>query len=55
MALSSRCGIPLTSDLGKYLGAPMIHGRVSKQTYMEVLSRMQARLAPESVLRLAIK
>lgn len=45
MAFSSSCQIPLTKDLGKYLGAPMIHGRVIKQTYKDLISRMQARLA----------
>lgn len=45
MAKSTFCGIPLTKDLGKYLGAPMIHGRVTRQTYKDMLSRMQLRLA----------
>ncbi|KAG6490444.1 hypothetical protein ZIOFF_051741 [Zingiber officinale] len=36
---------PYVTDLGKYLGAPMIHGRVIKQTYKDLISRMQARLA----------
>lgn len=40
--MSSFCNIPLTKDLGKY---PMIHGRVTKQTYKDLISRMQARFA----------
>lgn len=31
LALSNHCGISLTTDFGKYLGAPMIHGRVTRQ------------------------
>lgn len=45
MQLSDFCRIPLTKDLGKYLGAPMLHGRVTRQTYKDLLSRVQARLA----------
>lgn len=33
--ISAICGSPLTSDLGKYLRMPLIHSRVSKQTYAE--------------------
>lgn len=43
MNLSNHCGIPLTNDFGKYLGVPMIHGRVTKSTYSSLLSRAQAR------------
>ncbi|XVF08796.1 hypothetical protein REPUB_Repub07fG0034100 [Reevesia pubescens] len=42
--LSAFCKIPLTQDFGKYLGAPMIHGRVTKQTYADIISRVQKRL-----------
>lgn len=34
----NHCGITLTDDFGKYLGAPMIHGRVTKKTYGDILS-----------------
>ncbi|OMO56447.1 hypothetical protein COLO4_35642 [Corchorus olitorius] len=44
MDLSSYCGIPLTDDFGKYLGAPMIQGRVTKATYNALVSRAQSRL-----------
>ncbi|KAL7222108.1 hypothetical protein ACSBR1_023926 [Camellia fascicularis] len=43
--LSDRCGIPLTSDLGKYLGVPLIHGRVSWRHYNGILNKMQMKLA----------
>lgn len=44
MSLSNHCGIPLTDDFGKYLFAPMIHGRVTKVTYGAIISRAQSRL-----------
>ncbi|KAK9941797.1 hypothetical protein M0R45_007491 [Rubus argutus] len=43
--ISSICGSPLTHDLGKYLGMPLIHSRISKQTYAEVIDKVQNRLA----------
>ncbi|KAK2653127.1 hypothetical protein Ddye_012983 [Dipteronia dyeriana] len=36
---------PLTDDLGKYLGVPIIHGRINKGTYKELLEKTQKRLA----------
>lgn len=33
MELSSVSGFGLTSDLGKYLGVPLLHGRKKKETY----------------------
>lgn len=45
LSLSHFCQIPLTKDFGKYLGAPMIHGRITRQTYTDLLSKMQARLS----------
>ncbi|XVF01987.1 hypothetical protein REPUB_Repub04eG0137300 [Reevesia pubescens] len=40
MSLSNKCNIPLTKDFGKYLGAPMIHGRVTRKTYWDIISKM---------------
>ena len=42
--LSARCQIPLTADLGKYLGVPLIHKRVSKTPYYHILEKVQDRL-----------
>ncbi|EOY32757.1 Uncharacterized protein TCM_040787 [Theobroma cacao] len=42
--LSSDAKIPLTKDFGKYLGSPVIHGRVLKTTYTEVILKVKARL-----------
>lgn len=43
--ISPICGFPLTNDLGKYLGMPLVHSRISKQTYAEVIDKVQNRLA----------
>ncbi|KAL7218868.1 hypothetical protein ACSBR2_012022 [Camellia fascicularis] len=53
--LSFKCGIPLTENLGKYLGVPLIHGRVNRGHFSTILEKMQNRLAgwKASVLSLA--
>ncbi|CAN1746300.1 Putative ribonuclease H protein At1g65750 [Linum perenne] len=38
-------GIEATQDLGRYLGAPILHGRVTKQSYAFLLDRLDKRLA----------
>lgn len=43
--LSQELGIQITSDLGVYLGAPMIHQRASAQSYKFVLDRMRKKLS----------
>ncbi|CAL1358518.1 unnamed protein product [Linum trigynum] len=43
--LSGLMGIPRTSNLGKYLGVPVIHGRVTKETYKYILENIDRRLA----------
>lgn len=43
--ISARCQIPLTADLGKYLGVPLIHKRICKTTYYHILEKVQDRLA----------
>nr|WMB96745.1 hypothetical protein [Solanum melongena] len=42
--LSRQCGIPLTKEFGKYLGAPMVQGRVTKQIYSALISKVQNRI-----------
>ncbi|CAL8174658.1 unnamed protein product [Prunus armeniaca] len=44
-AIAAISGSPLTASLGKYLGVPLIHTRVNKQTYQEVIAKVQMRLA----------
>lgn len=42
--LSDKSGIPPTSDLGKCLGVPSIHGRVTRNMYKQVLDWVKSRL-----------
>ncbi|KAK2635612.1 hypothetical protein Ddye_030404 [Dipteronia dyeriana] len=39
------CDSPLTKDLGKYLGVPLVHGRVGAKTYDEIMEKMKKQLA----------
>lgn len=43
--LSRLCEVPLASELGIYLGVPIIHGRVTKNTYKHVIDRVLNKLA----------
>lgn len=43
-AVSTAFGCPITIDLGKYLGVPIIHGRVKKEMYQDIAMRMNAKL-----------
>ncbi|KAK8930502.1 hypothetical protein KSP39_PZI016628 [Platanthera zijinensis] len=42
--MSSILGISLTKNLGKYLGVPLIHGRITKATYVEIVEKVASRL-----------
>ncbi|GKU90363.1 hypothetical protein SLEP1_g4364 [Rubroshorea leprosula] len=44
-SFSSACGIPLTHDLGIYLGVPIIHGRFKASNYKHILEKMKIKLA----------
>ncbi|GLT30193.1 hypothetical protein SLA2020_050080 [Shorea laevis] len=44
-AFSEACGIPLTSDLGIYLGVPILHGRSTASTYKYILEKIQIKLS----------
>ena len=44
-AISRRSGFQVTTDLGRYLGVPLLHHRVTKQTYSYLVENMQKRLA----------
>ncbi|KAI8563661.1 hypothetical protein RHMOL_Rhmol03G0126400 [Rhododendron molle] len=43
--ISDFCGIKLTNDLGKYLGVPLMHKRMSKQDFNHIVDKVQNRLA----------
>lgn len=42
--LSATISIPHTSDLGKYLGVPILHNRITKRTYQYLVDRVFAKL-----------
>ncbi|XP_062006018.1 uncharacterized protein LOC133723218 [Rosa rugosa] len=44
-AINMICGSTLTDDLGIYLGMPLIHFRVTKNTYAGLVDKAQSRLA----------
>lgn len=41
---STLSGIPLTSDLGKYLTIPLLHSRATKYHFNKVIEKVQRRL-----------
>ncbi|VVA41142.1 Hypothetical predicted protein, partial [Prunus dulcis] len=43
--IATICGSPLTTCLGKYLGVPFIHTRVTKATYQDIIDKVQRRLS----------
>ena len=43
--LGRELGYTITKDLGNYLGMPLLHRRVSKQTYQGILDKIQQRLS----------
>lgn len=44
--LATICGSPLVSDLGTYLGVPLIHKSTTNQTYSYVIDKVKNRLLP---------
>ncbi|KAK0588170.1 hypothetical protein LWI29_035325 [Acer saccharum] len=43
--LADICGSPISQNLGNYLGVPLIHGRITRGTYKEIIEKTQNRLA----------
>lgn len=44
LALSHDLGVNITKDLGKYLGVPMLHQRMSKHSFSYLLDKMRKKL-----------
>ncbi|QHO13640.1 Putative ribonuclease H protein [Arachis hypogaea] len=42
--ISSILKFPRTDDLGKYLGVPLLHSKVSKNTYSDIINNITSRL-----------
>ncbi|KAH9770621.1 reverse transcriptase domain-containing protein [Citrus sinensis] len=53
-ALSNELGFTVTADLGKYLGMPLLHGRITKATYQEILDKVDQRLSGWSASHLSL-
>ena len=43
--LGSDMGMVVMTDLGRYLGVPIIHGRITKQMYTYVIEKMKRRMS----------
>ncbi|KAG7547784.1 Ribonuclease H domain [Arabidopsis suecica] len=43
--ISDESGIKSTKELGKYLGMPILHKRINKETFSEVIERVTSRLS----------
>lgn len=43
--ISQQVEIPLTQDLGVYLGMPLLHGRATKRTYGFLVDKVRKRLS----------
>ncbi|CAN1181294.1 Putative ribonuclease H protein At1g65750 [Linum perenne] len=46
--------MPLTQDLGRYLGVPILHERVTSHTYQDILDRIDKKLAGWKVKTLSL-
>ncbi|CAN1153418.1 Putative ribonuclease H protein At1g65750 [Linum perenne] len=42
--IANALGIPLTQNLGSYLGVPILHDRITNGTYQEILNRIDKKL-----------
>ena len=51
--LSLVLGFSYTSDLGKYLGVPLLHKRVKKETYVHLLTKSKKKLSTWKALKLS--
>ncbi|GKV52575.1 hypothetical protein SLEP1_g59152 [Rubroshorea leprosula] len=54
-SFSAKCNIPLSANLGKYLGVPILHKRKTGSDYRFILEKIQSKLAgwKKSLLSLA--
>ncbi|KAK2660241.1 hypothetical protein Ddye_006774 [Dipteronia dyeriana] len=51
--LANICGSSITKNLGSYLCVPLIHGRIKKDTYREILLKTQKRLSTWNTVSLS--
>lgn len=43
-SIAAITGFTFTNDLGKYLGVPLLHNRVTKATYAYIIKKVQCKL-----------
>jgi len=53
-SLSSISGLAVTKDFGKYLGVPVLHQRITKQTYRFIIESVQQKLATRKAENLSL-
>ena len=53
-AISSLLGFSVTSDLGKYLGVPLHHSRVSTNMYQGIIDKVEKRLSSWNAFHLSL-
>lgn len=51
--LSGSLGVVVTDDLGKYLGVPLLHKRVNKDTYSYIVEKVSSKLSSWKAERLS--
>ncbi|CAN1121487.1 Putative ribonuclease H protein At1g65750 [Linum perenne] len=54
LLVSLLLGMPLSQDLGRYLGVPILHERITSHTYQDILDRIDKRLAGWKVKSLSL-
>ncbi|CAN1168444.1 Putative ribonuclease H protein At1g65750 [Linum perenne] len=52
--VATALGIPLTQNLGSYLGVPILHERITNETYQEILNRLDKKLSGWKVKTLSL-
>lgn len=53
-SISSKSGFITMENLGKYLGSPILHNRVNKDMYQEVIDRVEKRLSGRNAMHLSL-
>ena len=52
--LGNRMGMKVTNDLGRYMGVPIIHGKIQRGTYAYILDKMKSRISDWACKRLSM-
>ncbi|EEF39542.1 conserved hypothetical protein [Ricinus communis] len=53
-SLGDMLGYKVVSNLGKYVGIPLLHSRITKSTYQDILEKMDRRLLGSNGLNLSL-